>query len=272
MAARKRRGSSARKAKPARAALARRRATAPARNLGRLHGKVAVVTGASRGIGLAIAAALAAEGCDLVLSGRDGEALGRSAPFLVEAGGIRVVVKRADVRDPDHVKELFAAVRERFPRIDFLINNAGRSHATLPVEELPAQAWRETLETNLNGVFYCTQAALPLLREGGAIVNLSSVAGPRENIPGSSAYSTSKAGLVAFGNVLREELRERCIRVITVIAGATDTDIWKQFWVDAPREKMMSPDAVASAVLGALTLPENAVVEELVLTPIAGKL
>ena len=267
MAGKKRgRSPAAKKAKPGRKA-----EPAPARQLGRLHGKVAVVTGASRGIGLAVAAALAAEGCDLVLSGRDGEALARSAPFLVEAGGVRVVVKRADVRDPDHVKELFAAVRQRFPRIDFLINNAGRSHVTLPVEELPAQAWRETLETNLNGIFYCTQAALPLLREGGAIVNLSSVAGPRESIPGSSAYSVSKAGVVAFGNVLREELRERRIRVVTVIAGATDTDIWKQFWADAPREKMMSPDTVARAIVGALTLPENAVVEEIVLTPIAGK-
>jgi NAD(P)-dependent dehydrogenase (short-subunit alcohol dehydrogenase family) len=249
-----------------------KRGPAAPRRLGRLHGKVAVVTGASRGIGLAIAAALAAEGCDLVLSGRDAEALERSAPLLVEAGDIRAVVKRADVRDPAQVKELFKAVRQRFPRIDFLVNNAGRSHATLPVEELPAAAWRETLETNLHGMFYCTQAALPLLREGGSIVNLSSIAGPREAIPGSSAYSVSKAGVVAFGEVLREELRERRIRVITVIAGATDTEIWQQFWPDAPREKMMSPDTVASAIVNALTLPENAVVEEIVLTPIAGKL
>ena len=268
MAAKKRGRTTARQeAKPV-----KKRGPSPARDLGRLHGKVAVVTGASRGIGLAIAAALAAEGCDLVLSGRDGDALQRCAPRLVDAGGIRVVVKRADVRDPEHVKELFGAVRQRFPRIDFLINNAGRSHRTLPVEELPAAAWREVLETNLNGMFYCTQAAVPLLREGGAIVNLSSVAGPRETIPGSSAYSVSKAGVVAFGDVLREELRERRIRVITVIAGATDTDIWKQFWAEAPREKMMSPDTVAQAIVGALTLPENAVVEELVLTPVAGKL
>jgi NAD(P)-dependent dehydrogenase (short-subunit alcohol dehydrogenase family) len=242
------------------------------RYLGRLHGKVAVVTGASRGIGLAIAAALAAEGCDLVLSGRDVPALERAARLLVEAGRVRIVVKQCEVRDPEAVKHLFAAARQRFGRIDFLINNAGRSHATLPVEELPAEAWRETMETNLNGMFYCTQAAVPLLRDGGAIVSLSSVAGPRETIPGSSAYSVSKAGVVAFGNVLREELRERRIRVISVIAGATDTDIWEQFWPDAPREKMMLPDAVAEVVVSALTLPENAVVEEIVLTPIAGKL
>ena len=268
MAAKKRGGSATRtKAKPRTT-----KGRAPARYLGRLHGKVAVVTGASRGIGLAIASALAAEGCDLVLSGRDVPALEHTARLLVEAGRVRIVVKQCDVRDPEAVRHLFAAARQRFGRIDFLINNAGRSHATLPVDELPAEAWREALETNLNGMFYCTQAALPLLRDGGAVVSLSSVAGPRETIPGSSAYSVSKAGVVAFGNVLREELRERRIRVITVIAGATDTDIWKQFWADAPREKMLSPDTVARAIVGALTLPENAVVEEIVLTPIAGKL
>ena len=268
MAARKlRRAPPRKKAKPG-----WKRGRAAPRQLGRLHGKVAVVTGASRGIGLAVAAALAAEGCDLVLNGRDADALQRSAPLLVQAGRIRAVVKRADVRDPEQVKHLFKAVGERFPRIDFLINNAGRSHATLPVEELPAAAWRETLETNLNGMFYCTQAALPLLREGGSIVNLSSIAGPREAIPGSSAYSVSKAGVVAFGEVLREELRERRIRVITVIAGATDTDIWEQFWPEAPREKMMSPETVAQVIVGALTLPDDAVVEEIVVTPIAGKL
>lgn len=268
MAAKKRgRSTAGRKAKPGKATR-----QAPARCLGRLHGKAAVVTGASRGIGLAIASALAAEGCDLVLSGRDVPALEHAARLLVEAGRVRVVVKHCDVRDPEAVRHLFAAARQRFGRVDFLINNAGRSHATLPVEELPAAAWREALETNLNGMFYCTQAALPLLRDGGAIVNLSSVAGPREAIPGSSAYSVSKAGVVAFGNVLREELRARRIRVITMIAGATDTDIWKQFWAEAPREKMMSADTVARAIVGALTLPENAVVEEIVLAPIAGKL
>ena len=268
MAAKKRgRSTAGRKAKPGKATR-----QAPARYLGRLHGKAAVVTGGSRGIGLAIASALAAEGCDLVLSGRDVPALEHAARLLVEAGRVRVVVKHCDVRDPEAVRHLFAAARQRFGRVDFLINNAGRSHATLPVEELPAAAWREALETNLNGMFYCTQAALPLLRDGGAIVNLSSVAGPRETIPGSSAYSVSKAGVVAFGNVLREELRARRIRVITMIAGATDTDIWKQFWAEAPREKMMSADTVARAIVGALTLPENAVVEEIVLTPIAGKL
>jgi len=233
---------------------------------------VAVVTGATRGIGLAIASALAAEGCDLVLTGRDASALARAVRRVRDVVAVEVVAGRCDVRDPEQVRKLLAAARRRFPRIDILINNAGRSHATLPVAQLPAEAWREVLETNLNGMFYCTQAALPLLRDGGSIVNLSSVAGPREAIPGSSAYSVSKAGVVAFGDVLREELRERRIRVITVIAGATDTEIWKQFWAEAPREKMMAPETVAQSIVAALTLPENAVVEELVLTPIAGKL
>ncbi|HUK88419.1 MAG TPA: SDR family NAD(P)-dependent oxidoreductase, partial [Terriglobales bacterium] len=148
---------------------AKRRREARGRPPARLQGKVAVVTGASRGIGLAVAAALAAEGCNLVLSGRDPSALARAVQRVREKLPVEVVAGRCDVRDPEQVGKLFAAARRRFPRIDFLINNAGRSHATLPVAQLPPQAWREALETNLNGMFYCTQAALPSLRAGGAI-------------------------------------------------------------------------------------------------------
>jgi NAD(P)-dependent dehydrogenase (short-subunit alcohol dehydrogenase family) len=135
-----------------------------------------------------------------------------------------------------------------------------------PVEELSLEDWRRNLDTNLTGMFLCTRAALPLMHSGGAIINNLSVAA-RTVFAGEAAYCASKFGALGFTNTLREELRPRGIRVIALIAGATDTDIWNQFMPDAPRDKMLRPEAVASAVVDALTLPENARMEELVITP-----
>jgi len=235
-----------------------------------LRGKLALITGASQGIGLAIARALAAEGCNLVISGRRQAALNRVAKQLAKTG-ISVLPRACDVRDADAVKTMFAAVRDRFHRLDILINNAGIAHSNLPVAKLPLEEWKQVIETNLTGMFLVTRAALPLIKAGGAIVNNLSISA-RRVFPGSSAYNASKHGALGFTNTLREELRDKKIRVIALLPGATDTEIWNTFWPQAPRKKMMSPATVAQAVVNALTLPEDAAVEEITILPRAGTL
>jgi NAD(P)-dependent dehydrogenase (short-subunit alcohol dehydrogenase family) len=188
-----------------------------------LPGKVALITGGDRGIGLAIARALLAEGCDVLISARDQSALNRAGK---EISGTRAkaVPLVSDLRDPAIVQRMFAALKERFRRLDILVNNAGIRHANLRVANLPVESWKEVIATNLTGMFLVTRAALPLMNRGGAIVNNLSIAAQTVS-PGSSAYNASKHGALGFTNTLREELRERGIRVIALLAGATDTAI-----------------------------------------------
>ncbi|HET7441698.1 MAG TPA: SDR family oxidoreductase [Terriglobales bacterium] len=237
---------------------------------GRLRGQVALITGGNRGIGLAIARALATEGCDVVVTGRDPAALQKASGEL-KSHGIRVLPVACDVRDPDSVAALISTVRKQFRRLDILINNAGVGHANLPVSRLPIDDWKKVIETNLTGMFLVTRAALPFLHAGATVVNNLSIAATRV-FPGSSAYNASKHGAFGFTNTLREELRPKKIRVIALMPGATDTDIWQSLWPDAPRHKMMEPATVAAALISALVLPENSTVEELTLMPTAGTL
>ena len=236
----------------------------------RLRGQIALVTGATRGIGLAIARALAAEGCDLILTGRDQTALNLASRGLARKK-IRVLAHPCDVRDPHSVDDLFRLIRRQFPRLDILVNNAGIAHANLPVEKIPFPVWKDVLETNLDGTFLVTQAALTIMKRGGTIVNNLSIAANRV-FAGSAAYNASKHGALGLTNTLREELRPRGIRVIGLLPGATDTDIWKTFWPAAPRRKMMSPEIVAQAVAQAILLPPNVTVENIEILPSAGAL
>jgi NAD(P)-dependent dehydrogenase (short-subunit alcohol dehydrogenase family) len=235
-----------------------------------LCGKTALITGASRGIGLAIARALAAEGCNLILTARNEKSLAKISRELASAK-IRILAHSCDVRDPHSVDALFRAIRVEFRALDILINNAGIAHANLPVEKLPYPVWKDVIETNLNGTFLVTQAALVMMKRGGAIVNNLSIAANRV-FAGSAAYNASKHAALGLTNTLREELRPRGIRVIGLMPGATDTDIWKTLWPAAPRRKMMSAETVAEAVVHALRLPLNATVETLEILPTAGTL
>ncbi len=235
-----------------------------------LRGKVALITGASQGIGLAIARALAAEGCNLVISSRNKTALAKACREL-KAKNAHVLPRLCDVRDPVSVHSLITAVKSRFHRLDILINNAGVAHPNLNVRDLPFDSWREVIDTNLNGMFLITRDALPLMKSGGLIVNNLSIAA-RRVFAGSSAYNASKHGALGFTNTLREELREKGIRVIALLPGATDTAIWNTLWPEAPRKKMMQPETVAQALVNALILPAESTVEELVIMPSAGTL
>jgi len=234
------------------------------------RGKLALITGANRGIGRAIALALARQGCNLIITGRDRTALERAGRELVKLG-IEVVAQVCDVRDPHSVDYLFTLVRGLHRPLDFLINNAGIAHPNLNVSDLPYPTWCSVIDTNLNGMFLVTQAALAVMKRGSTIVNNLSVAAERI-FPGSAAYNASKHGALGFTDTLREELRPRRIRVIALMPGATDTAIWETLWPKAPRRKMMSAETVAQTVVNALLLPVDSAVEKIVVMPSGGAL
>lgn len=236
----------------------------------RLTRRVALITGASRGIGLAIARALAKEGCTLILTARDEKKLSQVSRELARQK-IRILAQSCDVRDPYSVDDFFRTIRGNFRALDILINNAGIAHANLPVENLPYPVWKDVFATNVDGTFLVTQAALGRMKRGSTIVNNLSIAATRV-FAGSSAYNASKHAALGLTNTLREELRPRGIRVIGLLPGATDTDIWKTLWPQAPRKKMMSPETVAKAVVETILLPSNATVENLEILPTIGTL
>lgn len=236
----------------------------------RLVGQTALITGASRGIGLAIARALAAENCNLILTSRDEKTLEKISRELSRRK-IRIVTYACDVRDPYSVDDLFRSIRREFRRLDILINNAGIAHANLTVDKLPYPVWRDVLATNLDGTFLVTQAALALIPRGGTIVNNLSIAATRV-FAGSAAYNASKHAALGLTDTLREELRPKGIRVIGLLPGATDTDIWKTLWPQAPRKKMMSSETVAKIVVESIVLPPQATVEKLEILPTSGTL
>jgi NAD(P)-dependent dehydrogenase (short-subunit alcohol dehydrogenase family) len=232
--------------------------------------KVAVITGGGSGIGLAIARALAGAGYAVVITGRSQARLQNAAKKIASDTG-SVTALPCDISDLPSVERLFARIAAKFSKIDVLINNAGISQALAPVGKLPIEIWKQVIDTNLTGTFLVTSAALPLMSSGATIVNNLSMAAVRW-FPGMAAYNASKAGALGFTNVLREELRKSGIRVLALLPGAIDTEIWTQFWPDAPREKMVSPETVAATVLQAVSVPASATIEEIRIGPVVGVL
>ncbi|MBI2683515.1 MAG: SDR family oxidoreductase [Acidobacteriales bacterium] len=231
-----------------------------------LASRTALVTGATRGIGHAIALKLAARGCRVFASGRDRDALAALA-----AGQPGISLLPCDLLQPTEIKAMAASIEEKAGRLDFLINNAGIAHANQAVSEMSFESWRKVYATNLDAMFLVTQAVLPLMSTGGVIVNNISVAA---QIPfaGASAYCSSKAAALMFTNVLREELRARGIRVTALMPGAIHTEIWNQFWADAPRDRMATADDVAHLVAAVLELPASATSETIHIGPVGGEL
>jgi NAD(P)-dependent dehydrogenase (short-subunit alcohol dehydrogenase family) len=234
-----------------------------------LHGKLALISGGSQGIGLAIAQALADEGCKLIICGRNQSRLNLAAKELSKK--TKITAFACDVRDPATVKRMFTAVTRKFKRLDILVNSAGIAHAFKPTREITIKEWSDVIATNLTGTFLVTQAALPLMKRGSAIANILSMSAKRA-FPNLAAYNASKFGALGFTNTLREELRQQGIRVIAVLPGSTDTPIWETLWPEAPRHKMIRPETVAEALVSALKLPAESTVEELAIMPTGGPL
>jgi len=239
-----------------------------------MHGqRRAVITGGSRGIGLAIASAFVNAGYKVIITGRNAVSLKSAVESLAASAAGKPVTETLafDITDPTAVEQAFQQLKKTHPTIDVLINNAGVAHALAPADQLSIEVWKQVIDTNLTGTFLVTRAALPLMRAGGSIVNNLSVAAVTP-FAGMSAYNASKFGAMGFTQALREDLRKRGIRVIALLPGATDTDIWQQFWPDAPRARMVSPDTIAEAVLHAVSAPANASLDEIRVMPSAGVL
>jgi len=190
-----------------------------------LSGRMAVVTGAAQGIGLAVATRLAASGARLALWDRDADMLAEAAATV---GGNAVTVA-FEQDDPDSVVKAAARTAEALGRIDILVNNAGIAGATMPVASYPIDEWRRIVDIDLNGVFYCCKAVVPGMVERGygRIVNVASIAG-KEGNPNAAAYSAAKAGVIALTKSLGKELAGQDIAVNCVTPAAAKTRIFDQ--------------------------------------------
>jgi 3-oxoacyl-[acyl-carrier protein] reductase len=220
-----------------------------------LHGQAAVVTGGSRGIGRAIAGALAAAGMDVVIGARAESEIDRVAEELTAAGGGRVVGVRCDVRGRRDCERLVARAVEVFGRLDVLVNNAGVG-IFKPVAEMSGDEWLQQIETNLSGVFFCASAALPhLAKRGGWIVNIGSLAG-KNAFPGGAAYNATKFGLIGFSEALMQEVRHDGVRVTCIMPGSVASEFADR--TPSPDDAWkIQPDDLARIVLDLLATPER---------------
>jgi NAD(P)-dependent dehydrogenase (short-subunit alcohol dehydrogenase family) len=233
--------------------------------MGKLQDKVILVTGASRGIGLAITRALGQEGARLILVARNRRPLDQAAVGVRGA----VMTAAADVTKPGDVKRLFAAVQKRIGRLDVLINNAG-AFTFKPFAKTTLDDWRRNLDTNLTSIFLATQAAMPLLKRcRGEVVNILSISS-RVAFVNCAAYTASKFGALGLTEVLRRELHAHGIRVTAILPGMTNTRMKKEFDFPVQGQDLLQPEDVADAVVGALFQPRRATVEEILLMPSRG--
>jgi 3-oxoacyl-[acyl-carrier protein] reductase len=230
-----------------------------------LAGQVAVVTGAGRGIGAAIARQLAALGATTVLCGRTQSSLDQTARTILELGGKTEVIP-CDVTVLHQLEYAAARVDSTFKRLDILVNNAGIGGFRDALHALPPQDWDRILNTNLRGVYYAIRAFAPLMirAHAGHIINISSLAG-KNALPNGAAYAASKWGLNGLTYSVAEELRGHNIRVSVVCPGSVDTELSPHTGKDP--NKMLQPDDIAHAVAMLVTQAPQSFVSEILVRP-----
>jgi 3-oxoacyl-[acyl-carrier protein] reductase len=229
-----------------------------------LQNKVALVTGATRGIGRAIAKMLLQEGASVAICGRDPAAVRRSVTELESETPGKVKGKDADVKDYEQVRALFEFVDREFGGLDFLVNNAGVGRFA-KVTEISVQDWHATLDTNLTGAFYCSREALFRFgnRSGGYIVNISSLAG-KHAFAGGAAYNASKFGLNGFSEALMLDARYDRVRVSTIMPGSVAT----QFGTgEVGSDWKIWPEDVAQIVRMLLEMPDRTLISRVEVRP-----
>jgi 3-oxoacyl-[acyl-carrier protein] reductase len=220
----------------------------------RLQGQVAIVTGASRGIGRAAALALAAEGATVVVNYANSSQAADAVVAEIAAMGSQAAALQADVAQADQVEALFNAVMEKFGRIDVLVNNAGIARDTLLLR-MKLEDWQAVIDLNLTGVFLCTRAAskIMLKQRSGRMINITSVVGEMGN-PGQANYSAAKAGVIGFTKTVAKELASRGITVNAVAPGFITTDMTADLKVGAEILKLIplgrygQPEEVAGLI------------------------
>lgn len=230
-----------------------------------LSGQVAVVTGAGRGIGAAIATSLARLGAHVVLCGRTVSALQATAAAIASEGGSSTAVE-CDVTDLRSVESMAARIEELSGRLDILVNNAGVGGGNSPLHELAPEVWNQVMNTNLRGVYYCIRSLAPLMirRRNGHIVNISSLAG-KNALPNGAAYSASKWGLNGLTYSVAEELRVHNIRVSVICPGSVHTEFSPHAGKSA--DKMLQPSDIAHAVAMIVTQAPQSFASEILLRP-----
>ena len=236
-----------------------------------IENQIVWITGATSGIGKAIAEAFAQHGATVVISGRNSEALFGLAKFL-DGSGYRAIPIPCDVRDEAQVLEAAGKIHRTIGKVDVLVNNAGttifKSFLESSIDEFD-----QIVNTNLRGAFLCTKATLPgmIERKEGLIVMINSVTSKYE-FTNSSIYAASKLGLRGMTDVLRKEVRQHGVRIVSVYPGATETNIWSESILKKYSHRMMKPSVVAQAILDLSKLPKDVMMEEILLRPIGGDL
>jgi 3-oxoacyl-[acyl-carrier protein] reductase len=228
--------------------------------------KICLVTGGTRGIGLAITRMLLEEGAQVVISGRKQNTVDEAVEVLRAETSGKVVGKAADVRDHEEIAGLFRFVDTHFGGLDVLVNNAGigvfRSVSDLTVED-----WKLTLETNLSGVFYCCREAFPRFqtRGGGYIVNISSLAG-KNPFAGGSVYNASKFGLNGFSEAMMLDKRNDNVRVSYIMPGSVATE-FSGHGTDSGSDWKIQPEDIAEIVRTLLRMPERTLISRVEVRP-----
>ena len=230
-----------------------------------LKDKVAIVTGGTKGIGFSIAESLLKNGAKVFICGRNKRDLGRAVEWLSKYGPVEADV--CDVRSEDQVRMLIAECERRFGGLDILVNNAGMGYFGKTIEELSGEEFRQTLETNLNGVFYACHYAIPLLKKrgGGYIFNISSLAGQNAH-PKMAAYNASKFGLNGFSEALMMEVRQDNIKVSYISPGSVNTNFGGDTASDANAWQLQPAD-IAQVIIDLLGMPARALPSKVEIRP-----
>jgi len=231
-----------------------------------VRGKCAVVTGGSKGIGYAIAEALAGAGANVVISARHEDEVKDAARRLNEVSEGEVEGVVCDVRRYEDVQRMISTAVERFGGLDVLVNNAGVG-GFAPVDQMPPEKWSQIIDTNLTGVYYCCHEAIPHMRErgGGWIINIASLAG-KNPLPGGAAYNASKFGLVGFSEALMLDVRQDDIRVNYIMPGSVAT----YFNDHTPSEEdawKIQPEDIGRLVMELVTFPSRSLPSRIEIRP-----
>ncbi|HEV3456252.1 MAG TPA: SDR family oxidoreductase [Thermoanaerobaculia bacterium] len=230
-------------------------------------GKVAIVTGGSRGIGRAVVEALLGAGYRVYFGSRSRESVDQALAELRPRHGAAIAGRPLDVRRQDQVDAFAEWVLAEAGRLDCLVNNAGMG-AFGPVYGLSGDQWREVIETNLNGAFYCIRAVAGTMKDQGSgwILNIASLAGKNAMV-GGAAYNASKYGLLGLSEAAMLDLRQFGVRVATILPGSVDTSFGSPAKPRGDRSWMLAPEDVAAMVLHLLSYPERALPSHVEMRP-----